>query len=228
MTGGLCSARFAGWRAPLQAFRVAAVAASGLCCILPVVAALWESLVLRRLRRSSDGSVPDVLTLTGLSGWPYAFTGTRRGLVHRERVCNEANGSPELDRSGIVTAAVAGLAAFPYYSGHIIQAVVRIPSTTLRHPPWRVDPDGIRERCGPRWFADEALGVLLEGCGQDALPVVKDIGGEPVVNHVRRQHGDAAVVMFEVVPVEEAPGHGRGRLPASRSGPGTRAGTSAS
>jgi hypothetical protein len=53
-------------------------------------------------------------------------------------------------------------------------------------------------------FAHEALGVLLEGCGQDALPVVEDIGGEPVVDHVRRQHGDAAGVMLEVVPEEES------------------------
>ena len=76
----------------------------------------------------------------------------------------------------------------------------------------RVDPDDIRERCGPRWFADEALGVLLEGFSQDALPVVEDLGGEPVVNHVQRQHGDAAVVMFEVVPVEEALAMGAGVL----------------
>ena len=46
----------------------------------------------------------------------------------------------------------------------------------------RVDPDGIGERRGPWWFADEALGVLLEGFGQDALPVFEDIGGEPVVD----------------------------------------------
>lgn len=64
----------------------------------------------------------------------------------------------------------------------------------------RVDPDGIGQRRGPRRFADEALGMLLEGCGQDALAVVEDAGGEPVVNHVRRQQGDTAVVMLVVIP----------------------------
>lgn len=59
-------------------------------------------------------------------------------------------------------------------------------------------------RRGTRWFADEALGVLLEGCNQDALPIVEDTGGESLVDHVRRQHCDAAVLMFEVVPAEEA------------------------
>jgi hypothetical protein len=43
----------------------------------------------------------------------------------------------------------------------------------------------------------------LEGCGQDSLPVVKNLGGEAVMTVVRRQHGNAAVVVLVVVPVEE-------------------------
>ena len=52
--------------------------------------------------------------------------------------------------------------------------------------------------------------MLLEGGGQDTLPLLEDIGSEPVVDHVRRQHGDAAVVMFEVVPVEKTLAMGAG------------------
>ena len=68
----------------------------------------------------------------------------------------------------------------------------------------RIDPDGIGQRCRPWRFADEPFGVLLEGCGAEALPLVQNLGGEPRVNHVRRQHRDATVVVFVVVPVEEA------------------------
>lgn len=52
--------------------------------------------------------------------------------------------------------------------------------------------------------------MLLEGCGEDSLAVVKNLGGEAVVNVVRRQRGDAAVVVFVVVPLEEALAMGAG------------------
>ena len=41
----------------------------------------------------------------------------------------------------------------------------------------RVDPDGLRERRGPRWFADETLGVPLEGRGQGPLALIQDLTG---------------------------------------------------
>ncbi|MGC9969655.1 MAG: hypothetical protein ABSE56_03590 [Bryobacteraceae bacterium] len=75
---------------------------------------------------------------------------------------------------------------------------------------FRVNPDSLRDPRVPRWFAYEALVVLLEGCVQEALPVVEDIGSEPVVNHARCQHRDAAAVMFEVAPVEETLAMGAG------------------
>ena len=74
----------------------------------------------------------------------------------------------------------------------------------------RVDPDGIGQRRGARRFADEAFGMLLEGFGEDALPVVQDLGGKPVLDQVRCQQGDAAVVVFVVVPVEEDVAMGAG------------------
>ena len=52
--------------------------------------------------------------------------------------------------------------------------------------------------------------MLLECYGQDTLSLVEYIGSEPVVDHVRRQHSDAAVVMFEIVPVEKTLAMGAG------------------
>ena len=34
--------------------------------------------------------------------------------------------------------------------------------------------------------------------------MVEDLGGESVVNHLRREQSDAAVVVFEVVPMKKA------------------------
>ncbi len=62
------------------------------------------------------------------------------------------------------------------------------------------DPDGIRERCGPRWFADEALGVLLEGSGEDALAVVEDAGGEAVVNQIPGQYPQTRFSVRRIAP----------------------------
>ena len=54
-------------------------------------------------------------------------------------------------------------------------------SASLRRTGFgRTDPDSLRERRGPRRFADEAHGVLVEGRSQDALPVVEDPGGKPM------------------------------------------------
>lgn len=53
----------------------------------------------------------------------------------------------------------------------------------------RADPDGIRERRGPRRFADEAHGVLVEGGSQDGLPVVEDSGGKPMARSPCRTSG---------------------------------------
>jgi hypothetical protein len=57
----------------------------------------------------------------------------------------------------------------------------------------RADPDSLRERRGPRWFADEAHGVLVEGGSQDGLPVVVDPGGKPMARSPCRTPGPALV-----------------------------------
>jgi len=74
----------------------------------------------------------------------------------------------------------------------------------------RVDPDGTRERLGPGRFADEPFEMLLEGCGQHARALGECLGGEPRGDHVRGQQGDAAVIVFVVLPVEESLAIGAG------------------
>jgi hypothetical protein len=66
--------------------------------------------------------------------------------------------------------------------------------------------------------------VLLKGCGQDLLALTEDRGSQAIVNHVRCQQGDAAVVAFVVVPMEEGLAMGAGVFQrAKQSGKYSRA-----
>jgi hypothetical protein len=72
-----------------------------------------------------------------------------------------------------------------------------------RRQHWWVDPNGRRRRKRHRQTRSEALwvrsvrGFEHPGTSSDAL------GGEPAVDVLRREHGDAAVAVLAVVPVEE-------------------------
>jgi copper chaperone CopZ len=116
---------------------VAAAVAASLCCILPILTAVTGIGVLAAGARFEIWR-PYLLGVTGL------LLGAGILLAYRDRKKACAPGSLCATRPvsrwnvivlGTLTALVAGLAAFPYYSGAVAQAVVGKPTPTRTVKP---------------------------------------------------------------------------------------------
>ena len=93
----------------------------------------------------------------------------------------------------------------------------------------RVDPDGGRQLCGPRRSVDEALGVSgVRGGEQHCGDRAQDRSALAVMDHGRGEEARARCGGARGCTRGRTLGRTRERLRASRSGPGTRAGTSGS
>lgn len=111
----------------------AAVAAS-LCCILPVAAALL-GLTSFAVASPFEKWRPYLLVLTGAlfgGGFVLYYRDSKRPCAPGSACASKPMGRWSLLGLGIITVTVAGLAAFSYYSGHIIQAV--FASSEPKHP----------------------------------------------------------------------------------------------
>lgn len=121
-------------RLVVLASSIAAAVAASLCCLLPVAAALL-GLTSFAAASAFEKWRPYLLVLTGAllgGGFVLYYRDSKRTCAPGSACASKAMGRWSLLGLGIITITVAGLAAFPYYSGHIIQAVSA--SSEPKHP----------------------------------------------------------------------------------------------
>lgn len=106
---------------------VAAAIGASLCCILPIVAAVTGVGVLAA-GATFERWRPYLLGVTGLllaGGFLLAYRDHRKACVSGSLCATKPMSRWNFMALGIVALLVIGLAAFPYYSGTVAQAVVR-------------------------------------------------------------------------------------------------------